>query len=258
MAMQNPLLKKQEQINILHGKLDRIRHKIAVLSGKGGVGKTTVAVNIAALLAKKGYKVGLLDADIDCPNVGKMLGIEETFRIEEGTLIPVEKYGMKILSMAFFQSEDKPTIWRGPLIHSAIMQLIEKSDIGDLDYLIIDMAPGTHDSTLTVFQFLDVSAAVVVTTPQSLALLDAKKSALAAMHFNKPVGIVENMAGELFGHGRGKDLAALLNVPYLGGIEMKKGIAEENHIPIVLRDDEIKKEFEEIVGNMKKMLGKSN
>src|SRR3989338_856182 len=210
------VMKKQDQMNALHRNLDQIKHKIAVLSGKGGVGKTTVAVNMAALLAKKGYKVGLLDSDIDCPNVGKMLGIEEIFRIDEGMLVPMEKYGMKILSMAFFQSDDKPTIWRGPLIHSAIMQLIEKSDIGVLDYLIIDMAPGTHDSTLTVFQFLDVSSAVVVTTPQPLAIMDAKKSALAARHFGKPAGIVENMTGDMFGAGGGMVLAKELGAPFLG------------------------------------------
>lgn len=251
---ENPALQKHDQLNKMKRNLDRIKYKIAVLSGKGGVGKTTVAVNMAALLAAKGYKVCLLDADIDCPNVGRMLGIEENFKMQDGMLIPVEKYGMKILSMAFFQSDDKPTIWRGPLIHSAIMQLIEKSEIGDIDYLIIDMAPGTHDSTLTVFQFLDVSAAVVITTPQSLALLDAKKAALAARHFSKPVGIVENMAGDFFGTGRGIDLAALLKVPFLGSINMSKDIAEENHIPIILRDESAKKNFEEIAENMRKML----
>ncbi|MBI2580101.1 MAG: P-loop NTPase [Candidatus Aenigmarchaeota archaeon] len=248
------MMEKHDQLNRMKRNLDGIKHKIAVLSGKGGVGKTTVAVNVAVLLAKKGYKVGLLDADIDCPNVGKMLGIEETFKMEKEKLMPVERYGMKILSMAFFQGEDKPTIWRGPLIHSAIMQLVEKSDIGDLDYLIIDMAPGTHDSTLTVFQFLDISAAVVVTTPQSLSLLDAKKAALAAMHFNKPVGIVENMAGEIFGSGGGKKLADEMKVPFLGSVDMKKEIASENHIPIVLRDDSMRTGFEGIVENMKGLL----
>ena len=251
---ENPMMKKQEQMNTLIRKLDRIKHKIAVLSGKGGVGKTTVAVNMAALLAKKGYKVGLLDADIDCPNVGKMLGIEETFRMDEGMLVPMEKYGMKILSMAFFQSDDKPTIWRGPLIHSAIMQLIEKSDIGVLDYLIIDMAPGTHDSTLTVFQFLDVTAAVAVTTPQTLSLLDAKKSVLAARHFQKPVGIVENMEGDMFGSGGGKKLAEDLGVPFLGSIKMSKELSSDSHIPAVLRNEDMRKAFEEITENMKKMI----
>ncbi len=248
------MMKKQEQMNVLSRKLGRIRHKIAVLSGKGGVGKTTVAVNMAALLAKNGHKVGLLDADIDCPNIGKMLGIEETFRMEEGMLVPVEKYGIKLLSMAFFQSDDKPTIWRGPLIHSAIVQLMEKSDLGDLDYLIIDMAPGTHDSTLTVFQFLDVTAAVAVTTPQSLALLDAKKSALAARHFQKPVGIVENMEGDMFGSGGGKKLAEELKAPFLGSIPMSKELSSGSHIPAVLRNDDMKKAFSEITENMKKMI----
>ncbi len=252
--METPSLQKHEQFNKLKANLDRIKYKIAVLSGKGGVGKTTIAVNMAALLAKKGYKVGLMDADIDCPNVGKMLGIEENFRIEDGRLMPVEKYGMKVLSMAFFQSGDTPTIWRGPLIHSAIMQLMEKSDMGDIDYLIIDMAPGTHDSTLTVFQFLDVSAVVVVTTPQPLAIMDAKKSALAARHFGKHVGIVENMEGDMFGMDRGMELAKELGVPFLGSVPMSKEMASENPIPAVLRSEKIKAMFEEIVGNMKNLL----
>ncbi|MBI2173030.1 MAG: P-loop NTPase [Candidatus Aenigmarchaeota archaeon] len=252
--METSSMQKQEQFNKLKANLDRIKYKVAVLSGKGGVGKTTIAVNIAALLAKKGYKVGLMDADIDCPNVGKMLGIKENFRIEDGRLVPVDKYGMKILSMAFFQSDDAPTIWRGPLIHSAIMQLVEKSDMGDLDYLIIDMAPGTHDSTLTVFQFLDVSAAIVVTTPQPLAIMDAKKSSLAARHFGKPVGIVENMAGDMFGAGKGLELANELKAPFLGSVPMSKEMTSENPIPAVLRSEEIKAMFEEIAENMKEKL----
>ena len=134
------------------------------------------------------------------------------------------------------------------------MQLVEKSSMGELDYLIIDMAPGTHDSTLTVFQFLDVSSAVVVTTPQPLAIMDAKKSALAARHFGKPAGIVENMTGDMFGAGGGMVLAKELGAPFLGSVPMSKEMTSENSIPAVLRSEKIKSMFDEIVENMKEKL----
>ena len=234
--------------------LSRIRYKIAVMSGKGGAGKTTVSVNLSALLAKKGFRVGLLDADIDCPNVGKILGINENFKVEDGRLVPVEKYGMKISSMAFTNSSDSATIWRGPLIHGAILQLVEKTDFGGLDFLIIDMPPGTSDAVLTVFQSLNVDAVVIVSTPQAMSVLDAKKSAFVAEKFGKPFGFVENMSGDVFGRDKVRELAESMDAFFLGSLDLSKDISEENPTPISLRDEKYAGIFGGIVEKMKKMV----
>ncbi len=254
----NPMDRMQQQTDRTSENLQRVRYKIAVMSGKGGVGKTTVAVNLAALLAVKGYKVGLLDADIDCPNVGKILGINEIFEMKGQQLKPVEKFGMKISSMSFFGApEGQPTIWRGPLIHKAIMQLAGMTEWGLLDFLIIDLAPGTHDATLTVMQFVPIDGIVIVTTPQELSIQDAIKSANVARQFGKRFGIAENMAGEIFGTGTEK-AAKETGALFLGSIGLEKKIREscDNHVPIVLTDEKIRKEFEKIEKNMReKVLG---
>jgi len=255
----NPMDKMQQQTDKVSENLRRVKHKIAVLSGKGGVGKTTIAVNLAALLAAKGYKVGLLDADVDCPNIGKILGIEETFEMtEQKRLKPVEKYEIKIASMSFFgQPSGAPIIFRGPMIHSAIMQMLEMTEWGVLDFLIIDMPPGTSDAALTVMQFVPLDGIVIVTTPQELSLEDAVRSANMAKQFGKRFGIVENMAGEIFGKGADKT-ARKLAVPFLGSIPLSREIREscDSHVPIVLKDEKTAKEFEKIANNLKtKVLG---
>ncbi len=211
--------------------------KIAVMSGKGGVGKTTIAVNIAVMLAKKGYRVGLLDADIDCPNVPNSMNIEDKIEMtESGLFAAPEKYGVRIASMALFEQEG-PTLWRGPLIHKAIMQLIEKTDWGELDYLIIDMPPGTSDASLTIMQFVGIDAAVIVTTSQELSMMDATKSAKMAMQFHLPTGIIENMSGEVFGSGGGEAIAEELSLPFLGRVELSKSIREccDSGVPAVVK-----------------------
>lgn len=253
-----PMDAMQQQADRAAESLKRIKHKVAVMSGKGGVGKTTVAVNLAALLAAKGYAVGLLDADIDCPNVGKILGIAEAFEMKGQQLKPVEKFGVKIASMSFFGApEDQPTIWRGPLIHKAILQLLGMTEWGLLDFLITDMPPGTHDATLTVMQFVPVDGIVIVTTPQEMSLMDAVKSANVARQFGKRFGIVENMAGEIFGKGADK-VAKQLNAPFLGSLPLSKEIREscDRHEPVVLSNERIRKEFERIEKNLReKVLG---
>src|SRR3989338_4736615 len=166
--------KAQERGQKIKEKLGKIKKKIAVYSGKGGVGKTMVAVNLAAALAKRGFSVGLLDADIDCPNVFRSLGLETVNGAEvdeNGDFEPEKKFGIKIVAVSPFQkSEEEATIWRGPLIAGALVQLIEHAKFGELDYLVIDLPPGTSDSPLTVMQVLQPDLFVIVTTPQKLAV----------------------------------------------------------------------------------------
>lgn len=238
-------------------KISGIKYKIAVMSGKGGVGKTTITANIACMLAKKGKAVGVLDADIDCPNIGNLLGFEEKFQNSGNSLIPPEKYGVKLSAMSLFDAEG-PTMWRGPLIHSAIIQLLEMTDWGSIDYLLIDMPPGTSDASLTVMQFIGVDAVIVVTTSQELAMMDATKSAKMVMGFYKPVGIIENMSGEVFGSGGGQQLAEELSLPFLGSVELSKKMREccDRGVPAVLNGTNVKN-FEVIVSNIEKHLLKS-
>lgn len=231
-------------------KLSKIRRKIAIMSGKGGVGKTTVAINIAALLAENN-SVGLLDADIDCPNVNKFLGITEKFSVSGGKIKPVEKYNMKIASMASLQdSEDTAIIWRGPMISHAILQFLESVEWGNLDYLIIDTPPGTSDCALTLMQLVQLSGVVIVSTPHPVSLTDANKAINMAKQMNVPVlGIIENMAGDIFGSGEVKKLAESVGVPFLGSIKLQKTLSNmtSKGVPVVKDDKNLRKDFENIV-----------
>ena len=233
--------------------LAHITHKIAVYSGKGGVGKTTVSVNLAAYLAKMGKTVCLLDADIDCPNVNKVLGITESLRVDEKRkrLIPIEKHGMKVLSMASLQqNEDTAIAWRGPMIAGAIRQFLEMTDWGNADYLIIDLPPGTSDAPMTLMQSMQLTGVIIVTTPQEVAVVDARKSANMTKKLGAQVlGVVENMAGEIFGSGGGKRVADAVDAPFLGSLSLLKGVREssEKGIPAVLKEQEVEKAFASIV-----------
>ncbi len=216
----------------------RIRHKIVVLSGKGGVGKSTVAVNLAVSLAQEGYKVGLLDVDIHGPSVPKMLHLEGTKLAFSGDRIsPADFGGLKVMSIGFLLSDEADAvIWRGPAKAGAIKQFIGEVEWGELDYLVIDCPPGTGDEPLTVIQTIDnMDGAVIVTTPQELAIADVRKSISFCRQLNLPVlGVIENMSGfvcphcgvtvDIFKSGGGEAMAREMRVPFLGRIPLDASI----------------------------------
>ncbi len=209
-----------------------VKNLVAVASGKGGVGKTTVAVNLAIALKNMGHAVGLLDADVYGPNVPVMLGTNEQPRaVDERTIIPVEAYGLKMISMGLLNPGDKPLVWRGPMLHSVIQQFLRSTQWGELDYLIVDLPPGTGDVQLTLIQSVSVSGAVVVTTPSIVALADVRKAIEMFRQVNVEIlGVVENMSYfncphcngriDVFGHGEGQHMAKTFGVPFLGEIEI--------------------------------------
>lgn len=240
--------------------LPQVKNIIAVSSGKGGVGKSTVAANLSVALAQQGYRVGLLDADIFGPSVPKMFGMEEARpmleRIEGRDLIvPEEKYGVKILSIGFFVNKESAIVWRGGMASNALKQLIGDAAWGELDYFLIDLPPGTSDIHLTLVQTLAVTGAIVVSTPQEVALADARKGVdmFTNDKVNVPVlGLIENMAwftpAELpqnryyiFGKEGGKRLAEEMNIPLLGQIPIVQSICEggDNGVPVALNGDSI-------------------
>jgi len=209
-----------------------VKNLVAIASGKGGVGKTTVAVNVALALAKLGHKVGLLDADVYGPNVPIMLGTtQEPLATMDKRMIPVEIQGLKMISMGLLSPADKPMIWRGPMLHSVITQFLRNVQWGDLDYLVIDLPPGTGDVQLTLIQTVAVTGAVVVTTPSTVAIADVRKAIEMFRQVNVEVlGVVENMSTfacphcgkpvDIFGHGEGAKTALAYGVPVLGEIEI--------------------------------------
>jgi ATP-binding protein involved in chromosome partitioning len=209
-----------------------VKYLVAVASGKGGVGKTTVAVNLSIALQRMGARVGLLDADVYGPNVPLMLGTEEEPRAtSERTILPVDAYGLKIISMGLLSPGDKPIIWRGPMLHSVMQQFLRSVEWGELDYLVLDLPPGTGDVQLTLIQTVPLSGAVVVTTPSVVALADVRKAIEMFRQVNVEVlGVVENMSSficphcnehvDVFGHGEGKKTADAFGVPLLGEIEI--------------------------------------
>ncbi|MBF8266833.1 MAG: Iron-sulfur cluster carrier protein [Dehalococcoidia bacterium] len=228
-------------------RLSHIKKKIGVYSGKGGVGKTTVAVNLAVTLARKGYRVGLMDTDVDCPNASNVLGAYDRPEIQDGLIVPPEKHGVRILSMAFFQeNQEEAIIWRGPMIHNAINQFLETTAWGDLDCLVVDLPPGTSDAPLTVMQMLNMDGFVVVTTPQALSKLDSKRSINMIRKMNvKVLGVVENFSGEMFGTGAGEELAQEMGLPFLGRLEMRPDYRDTSK-PSVLVSPAVAAEYEVI------------
>ncbi|MCB8943288.1 MAG: Mrp/NBP35 family ATP-binding protein [Ardenticatenaceae bacterium] len=214
----------------------QFRNTIAVSSGKGGVGKSTVAVNLAISLAKEGARVGLLDADILGPNIPMMMGVEKMPPPQNRQMIPAEAYGVKFISMAFLTKPDQPLIWRGPMLHSAIQQLLTDVKWGELDYLVIDLPPGTGDAQLTLAQVLPLSGAIVVTQPMAVAAADALRGLKMFEKLEVPIiGVVENMSGEFFGTGAGEKLARDYNTEYLGTIPLDANVrvGGDNGRPIV-------------------------
>ena len=247
--------------------LPNVKNILAVASGKGGVGKSTIAANLAVALSKEGYKVGLLDADIFGPSIPKMFGVEEEQpRVrKESTkdiIIPIEKFNVKLLSIGFFVQKYDATIWRGPLASKVLQQLIRDADWGELDYLIFDLPPGTSDIQLTLVQTLPVTGAIIVSTPQDVAIADAIKGIM--MFKNDPVnvpilGIVENMSWFIppgtpshkyfiFGRDGCKRLAEEFNIPLLGQIPLMQDIQEggDKGEPSTLKNTFISEVFNEI------------
>lgn len=242
------MMKTWDRRKKITSNLNRINSRIAVYSGKGGVGKTTVAVNLAVALAQLGNKVGLLDADIDCPNADKLMGVLQRPRYVDGVLHPAERAGVKTISMASVQeNEEEAIIWRGPMITNAINQFLEMTEWGDLDFLVVDLPPGTSDSPLTIMQTLQLNGFVVVTTPQDLAVLDAKRSINMIKKMNIEIlGVVENMTGDIFGKGGGERLAKDLDVAFLGRIELSKEFASFGADLAVLKHDKARKRYQGI------------
>lgn len=226
----------------IESRMSRIKRKIVVMSGKGGVGKTTVTVNLASSLAEMGLKVGVLDTDVHGPNVGKMFGVENesVFSPDGVVMYPVEaKNGVKIMSLAFVIGDpDEAVIWRGAMKMGAIRQFLGDTEWGDLDYLIIDTPPGTGDEQLTVVQSIsDLTGAIIVTTPQSVAILDSRRSVTFARRCGVPIiGVIENMSGlkcpgcgteiPVFGKGGGRNMCLDMNIPFLGAVPMEMDLME--------------------------------
>jgi ATP-binding protein involved in chromosome partitioning len=229
-----------------------IKQIVAVTSGQGGVGKTTVSVNLAIALTQLGAKVGLLDADITGPNTPLMMGVEDYKPMsKDNKILPAENYGVKIMSMAFFVAKDTPVIWRGPMLDKAIRQFLRDVEWGELDYLLVDMPPGTGDAQLSLCQASNLAGGVIVTTPQDVALLDGRKGLGMFQQMGVPVlGFIENMSyfvcphcserSEIFSHGGGRELAEEMKVPFLGEIPLDTQVRRggDAGAPITFADPE--------------------
>ena len=234
-----------------HGKppLPGVKNVIAVGAGKGGVGKTTVAVNLAVALSKSGARVGVLDGDIYGPNVPIMFGLQAQLQSDGRLIRPAEKFGIQVVSMGFLTQEEAPVIWRGPMLHSAIQQFCRDVAWKDLDYLVVDMPPGTGDVALSLSQTLPVAGAIVVTTPQQVSLSDSRRAVRMYQKLNiPPLGLIENMSfyectnchheAQIFGHGGGEQIAGQLNVPFLGRLPLYQPIrvGSDRGIPLVIAE----------------------
>ncbi len=236
-----------------HGKppLPGVRNVIAVGAGKGGVGKTTVAVNLAVALSKMGARVGVLDGDIYGPNVPIMFGLQAQLQTDGKKIRPAEKYGIQVVSMGFLTHDEAPTIWRGPMLHSAIQQFCREVAWQDVDYLVVDMPPGTGDVALSLSQTVPAAGAIVVTTPQQVSLADTRRAVRMYQKLNIPtLGLVENMSyyectnchhhADIFGHGGGEQTAQQLNIPFLGRLPLYQPIrvGSDRGIPLVIAEPE--------------------
>ncbi len=228
-----------------------VRHIVAIGSGKGGVGKTTVAVNLALALARMGHKTGLLDADVYGPNVPLMVGVNEPPEAVGDRIQPIERYGLKLMSMGFLSPGDRPLIWRGPMLHNVIRQFLSQVDWGDLEYLIVDLPPGTGDVQLSLIQSTPLAGAIIVTTPSDVSLEDARKAILMFQQVRVSVlGIVENMSYlvcphcsgrvDVFSYGGGQRTAAQMGVEFLGEVPLDPDvrIGGDTGEPVALKPED--------------------
>ncbi len=233
------------QENLLPG----VKHILAVSSGKGGVGKSTVTVNLAVALKQEGFRVGVMDADVYGPNLPMMIGVTQEPIKDGDKITPAEGQGVKVISMGFFVPEDTPVVWRGPMVHGAIQQFFRDVVWGELDFLLIDLPPGTGDVPLTLSQLVPLTGAITVTTPQEVALSDVRKGMTMFKKVNVPLlGVIENMSHfvcghcgertEIFSHGGGEQAAKKFEIPFLGRIPLDPAIREggDHGIPIVTKD----------------------
>lgn len=248
------------------GLLPGVKNIIAVASGKGGVGKSTTAINLALALKATGASVGLLDADVYGPSMAMMFGLKGQPEITEDRKIkPLVGYGVKVLSMGFLADENKPVIWRGPMVHGLLQQFLKDGDWGELDYLVIDLPPGTGDAQLSISQLIPITGAAIVTTPQDVSLLDARKGLKTFFTLKVPIlGIIENMSyficnecgtrHEIFRHGGGKKAAEELEVPFLGEIPLEPSVVMggDEGKPIVAQepDSPVTRAYSEVAGRI--------
>lgn len=254
-TQQPPKLSRKKDRNVgkdlrpAPGSIPGVKTILAVASGKGGVGKSTTSVNLALAFRALGMKVGLLDADIYGPSLPRLMGMTGRPEIENDRIIPLSQYDLKVMSMGFLQDEESPVIWRGPMVVSALMQMVREVEWGELDVLVLDMPPGTGDSQLTMAQQVPLTGSVIVSTPQDLALIDARKGLKMFKNVDVPIlGIVENMSNfvcphcgetsDIFGHGGAEQEARTLGVPFLGAIPLHMDIRlnSDAGTPIVVAD----------------------
>ena len=231
--------------------IDGVKNVIAVGAGKGGVGKTTVAVNLAIALARLGGKVAMIDGDVYGPNVPIMLGVKTQLTTDGDKIVPAEQYGIKVVSMGFLTDDDAPVIWRGPMLHGVIQQFFREVRWNEIDYLVIDMPPGTGDVALSLSQTVPVAGAIVVTTPQVVSLADTRRAVRMYQKLNIPtLGLIENMShfvcpscqheSDIFGKGGGEALAESLAVPFLGRVPIYEPIrvGGDEGVPIIIKEPE--------------------
>lgn len=260
---ERPERAQQQAISNDPGLLQGVQHVIAVASGKGGVGKSTVSSNLAVALAQLGHRVGLMDADIYGPSMPLMFGISDKPRVTDTGLLPFEKYGVRLMSLGFVLDIDTPVIWRGPMVMKAIEQLLGDVEWGELDYMIIDLPPGTGDAQLTLTQKVPLTGAVIVSTPQDVALIDARKGLAMFRKVNVPVlGMIENMSGfecphcgketAIFGSDGARRTADVLGCPFLGRIPLDAAIVQggDGGAPVVTGEGALRESFQRVAAEV--------